>query len=417
MSGGRPAAAARALLPKSRSVWVLALTTLTASTGHGTVVTISVLYFTRAVEIPAAKVGLGLTIAAVVGMAVSIPAGHLADALGARKASIAFVLLQGLTLWGYALVGGFTGMLIAASLVAVAESASNASRGALIANAIPSKERVRTRAYLRSVTNVGFSIGTVLGGLALSHDSPAVYAAELIGGGSMFIVSGLAYLWLADPGRVPKPSGASRWLVLRDRPFAVVGLLNAVLIMNAGILNIALPIWIVEETNAPASAFAALLLVNTVLVVLFQVPMSKGAEDVRGGARALLRSGLWLASCCVAIALAAGRSPWVALAFLAVGVVLHTMGELLYSAGTWALSYELAPDHAQGQYQGMFGLTSQLGIAITPAVTAVLIVRYGWVGWVVLAAVMAAAGLAAPAVARWAERSRPDAAAPVPAAT
>ncbi|MEU9083742.1 hypothetical protein [Streptomyces sp. NPDC048357] len=105
------------------------------------------------------------------------------------------------------------------------------------------------------------------------------------------------------------------------------------------------------------------------------------------------------------------------MAFLAVGVVLHTMGELLYGAGTWALSYELAPDHAQGQYQGMFGLTSQLGIAITPAITAVLIVRYGWVGWGVLAAVMATAGLAAPAVARWAERSRPDTPAPVPAAT
>ncbi|MEU9083743.1 hypothetical protein [Streptomyces sp. NPDC048357] len=41
------AAAARAVLPKSKSVWVPALTTLTAGTGHGTVVTISVLYFTR----------------------------------------------------------------------------------------------------------------------------------------------------------------------------------------------------------------------------------------------------------------------------------------------------------------------------------------------------------------------------------
>ncbi|MER6197116.1 hypothetical protein ABT234_07025 [Streptomyces sp. NPDC001586] len=60
-------------------------------------------------------------------------------------------------------------------------------------------------------------------------------------------------------------------------------------------------------------------------------------QDVRGGARALVRAGLWLAACCVVIGLAAGRSPWV-VAFPVVGVFLHTMGELLYSAGIWALS-------------------------------------------------------------------------------
>ncbi|MER5968936.1 MFS transporter [Streptomyces sp. NPDC002055] len=404
----------RSLLPRSRTVWVLALSTLARSIGHGIVVTVSVLYFTYSVDIPAARVGLGLTVAAVVGMVVSIPAGHLSDLLGARTASTAFVLMQGLTLWGYTLVGGFAGLLVAASLVAVAESASGAARGALVALAVEAPERVRTRAYLRSVTNVGFSLGTVVGGLALNHDTRTVYLAELFVGGAVFLAAGLVFLALPHLPPVPRADpGASRWLVLRDRPFAVVGLLNAVLIMNSGILNVALPIWIAERTEAPASVFAALLLVNTVLVVLCQVPVSRGAEDIPGGARALRRSGLWLAACCGVFALAAGQSAWVAVGVLAVGVVLHTIGELLYSAGSWALSYELAPDHAQGQYQGMFGLTTQLGTAVTPAVTTVLIVGYGWVGWAVLAAGLAAAGLAAPAVSRWAERSRPYAS-PVP---
>ncbi|WP_369173678.1 MFS transporter [Streptomyces sp. R28] len=234
----------------------------------------------------------------------------------------------------------------------------------------------------------------------------------LIGSGVLFVVAGLAFLALDRTPPVPRPEDASPWQVLKDGPFVAVGAINAVLMMNAGILDVALPLWIAEHTNAPISLFAPLLLVNTVMVVLLQVPVSKGAEDVRGGARALARSGMWLALCCAVIALAAGRSPWVAGVFLVVGVAVHTVGELLYSAGSWALSYELAPEHAQGQYQGMFGLTTQLGTAITPAVTALLIVRHGWVGWLVMGALLAAAGLAAPAVARWAERTRERATVP-----
>jgi MFS family permease len=393
-------------------VWVLALSTLARSTGNGVVVAVIVLYLTRSVGIDATRVGLGLTVAAVVGMVASIPAGHATDVIGARNTAIASVVLHGATICCYAFVEGFAGLLIAAGLVAVAESASNASRGALVALAVPQKERVRTRAYLRSVTNVGFSVGALLGGLALSHHTREGYTLALIGSGVLFVVAGLAFLALDRTPPVPRPEDASPWQVLKDGPFVAVGAINAVLMMNAGILDVALPLWIAEHTNAPISLFAPLLLVNTVMVVLLQVPVSKGAEDVRGGARALARSGMWLALCCAVIALAAGRSPWVAGVFLVAGVAVHTVGELLYSAGSWALSYELAPEHAQGQYQGMFGLTTQLGTAITPAVTALLIVRHGWVGWLVMGALLAAAGLAAPAVARWAERTRERATVP-----
>ncbi|MET9380890.1 MFS transporter [Streptomyces sp. NPDC002928] len=405
----------RKILPWSRTVWVLSLSTLARSVGHGIVVTISVLYFTRSVGIAAGQVGLGLTLAAVAGMVASIPAGRLADVVGARDASVGYVLLQAVALCGYALVGGFGGFLLTASLVAIAESGSTAARGALVARVVPGADRLRTRAYLRSVTNVGFSLGTVAGGIALDAGTHAVYTAELLVGGAVFVLAGLVLLALPKPPPASADQGGPRWAVLRDRPYVAVGLLNAVLITNSGILNVALPIWIAERTDAPTSVFAVLLLVNTVLVVLGQVPVSRGAEDVSGGARAMRRSGLWLAACCVLFAFAAGRPSWLAVGVLAVGVVVHTIGELLYSAGSWALSYELAPEHAHGQYQGMFGLTTQLGTAITPAITTLLIIGHGTVGWAVLAALLAAAGLAAPAVAGWAERTRPHTVVPAPA--
>ena len=96
---------------------------------------------------------------------------------------------------------------------------------------------------------------------------------------------------------------------------------------------------------------------------------------------------------------------------LLVGALAHVAGELLYSAGSWALSYELAPEHAQGQYQGLFGMATRLAETVTPAITAVLIIGLGLPGWLLFGALLLAAGLATPAAARWAERTRT---APVP---
>ena len=61
--------------------------TLTRALGHGVFYTVSVLYFAHTEGMSVRLVGLGLTIAAVAAMAVSVPAGHLADILGPRGVS------------------------------------------------------------------------------------------------------------------------------------------------------------------------------------------------------------------------------------------------------------------------------------------------------------------------------------------
>ncbi|MEW2621379.1 MFS transporter [Streptomyces sp. NPDC048106] len=407
MNAPRPAGRLRGMLPAPGAERALAASTLSRSIGNGIVVTVVVLYFTRRQNLPAGKVGLALTLAALAAMAASVPAGRLADLLGTRRVAVAALILQGLAIAGYAAVHTFTGFLAAAAAVAVADSASTAARGALVATAVPRDQRIRTRAYLRAVTNAAFSAGALAGGLVIAADTPAAYTAALPAGGALFLLSGLLLLPIPDPPPEAAPEGAPRWIVLRDRGYMNVGLLNAVLIMNAGMLNIALPIWMTRHTHVPSAAFSAFLLVNTALVVLCQIPASRGVTDVPTGARALRRSGLWLAACCTAFAAAATGPVWWAALLLTAGVVAQSTGELLYSAGSWALSYDLAPEHAHGQYQGMFGLTSQLGTALTPAVTTFVILGYGPLGWLLLGLALAAAGAAAPAVAAHAQRTRP----------
>ncbi|NKE57054.1 MFS transporter [Lentzea sp. PSKA42] len=307
----------RHLVPPPGPIRILAASSLGRSVGHGMLLSVSVLFFTRSVGLPATQVGLGLTIAAVVGMLTSVPAGHAADVLGARTTATFFVVLQGVLICGYALVGGFVGFLIAASLVVMAEAGSDASRGALVAGVVPQGERVKARAFIRSVNNIGISLGAVSGGVALHFDTRSVYVGLLIACGVVYAAAGLVYLVLpkVEPAAKKRDEdGGPRWVVLRDRPFVVVALINAVLVMNGGILTVALPIWIAQRTTAPTWVYAAILVLNTVMVVLFQVRVSQGTDDAAGGAKALRRAGLALAACCGLFALAAGQPAWVAVA-------------------------------------------------------------------------------------------------------
>jgi MFS family permease len=260
--------------------------------------------------------------------------------------------------------------------------------------------------YMRAAANLSVVLGAAAGAIGLYLDTHAAYLGLLLTAGALFAVAGLAYL------RVPRVAPATHaadspiWPVLRDAPYAAVSLVNSILIMNSGILIVALPIWISQRTTAPAWLFPLVVIVNASTVVLFQVRASRSSAEVPGGARAMRLAGFLLAACCALFALAAGQPAWIAVGVLLIGAVVHVFGEMLHAAGSWSLSFGLAPEHAQGQYQGLFAMSTQLGQTITPVLATVLLTRFGASGWLVFAGLFVAAGSAAPAVARWAQRTR-----------
>ncbi|MGX2993986.1 MFS transporter [Streptomyces sp. JNUCC 64] len=397
------------IIPPPGIVRTLCLSNFAKTAGHGILMAVSVLFFTRTVGIPAEQVGLALSIGAAMGMAASIPAGRLADVIGPRNTTVGFLLLLGVFVGAYAFVESFTALVVVTSLALMAESSTDAARGALIAGLIPQEERVRAWSYMRAVSNLGVTLGAGAGAVALWFDDRPAYIGLLVAGGVMFLIAGAAYLTVPPVAPVPKERTGPAWVVLRDLPYAAVALLNSVLVMNVAILTVALPIWITGHTDAPKWLYSIILILNTIVVVTCQVRASKGSETVPGGARTLRRCGVLLAVCCALFALAADRPVWIAVVALLAGALVHVVGEMLYSAGSWSLAFGLAPDHAQGQYQGMFGMSTQLGSMVTPALATLLIVKLGWPAWIVFAALLLAAGLAAPAVASWAERTRASA--------
>jgi len=385
-------------------VRVLCLANMAKTTANGVLMAMVVLYFTRTVHIGPDEVGLALSVGAAVGLVAAVPAGRLADKYGPRGTASVLLCGLGLATWGYPLVGDFVGLVIVSGLVLAIESGANASVYALVAGLVPAKERVRASSYIRAASNVSIAAGAAAGAIGLYLDTPTGYLALLVGAGSLFIVSGLLFRRVPRVPPTPHRAGEPGWPVLRDLPYVAVSLLNSVLVMNAGVLSVALPVWIAESTAAPAWVYALVVIVNAAAVVVLQVRVSKGGEDVPGGVQAWRWAGILLAGGCGLYAIAVGQPVWAATALLLAGAMAHVLGEMLHAAGAWALGYGLAPERAQGQYQGLFTTSSLLGQMVTPVLATVVLGHLGAAGWAVFAGLFLTAGALAPRVAGWAQK-------------
>jgi hypothetical protein len=189
--------------------------------------------------------------------------------------------------------------------------------------------------------------------------------------------------------------------VLRDRPYLTIAGLNALLTVHMPLLSIGLPLWIADHSHAPRAIVAPLIAVNTVLAVAFQMRASRGSDTTGGAARCLRLAGFALAACCLILAVVPGLPRAEAVVVLVLAVVALTAGELFQSAGGWGLSYELAVEHQQGAYLSVFWLGVGAQQIAAPLFLG-LILSTGPIGWVVLAVLLVAAGLAVPRVTRWA---------------
>jgi len=74
--------------------------------------------------------------------------------------------------------------------------------------------------------------------------------------------------------------------------------------------------------------------------------------------------------------------PLVAEVVLVLGALAHVAGELLPAAGSWAQGFGLAPQSAQGQYQGLFSTGFAATTMLAPAVLTAGVVGWGAAGLV-----------------------------------
>ncbi|MFI6149915.1 MFS transporter [Streptomyces sp. NPDC051109] len=388
------------ILPPRGPLRVYATLTFFDSLVPGIMLAGGVLFFTKVVGLDAVQVGTGLSAATLAGLAAALPAGRLGDRLGHRRLLIGLSLLRALVLGGYQLVGSLPVFLVIACLSGLAESGVGPVRQAYLATITTPENRVGTLAFNRVVRNIGATLSTPALGLALAVDSPSAFRA-LIGAGavSVLVVALIATRLPETRGPVPgagpcapKPATVrGRAGVLRDRPYVALSLLNGLLIMHMELLEIGMPLWVTGHTGAPAWTTSVLLFTNVLVAIGLQIRVGRGVTDVGSAARALRKGGYCLLAASALFAASGLLGPAWSVVVLLGAVVLLTFTELLQSAGSWGLSYELADPARPGEYQGIWSLGTQLVRACGPLAVTLALSSLAHVGWALIGTLYLAA--------------------------
>jgi MFS family permease len=359
--------------------------------GNGLVLPFLLIYLHNERGISLGVAGLILATNAGVSLVAGPVAGALVDRVGGKV--MLNVALGFLTLGfaAYAFVESPWQGFLASAVTGIGNGAFWPSQSTLLAGLTTRAQRTATFAMQRVVMNLGIGVGGVTGGFIAHESFRALFLLDAVTFVGYAVV---LTLFVPDPGRAePRTErGGSYATLFRHRVFMGLMALNAVFIAG-GIAQLEiLPAFAKNEAGVSERGIGWLFFVNTIVIVLLQLPISKLAEGRRRipilalvgvvGAAAWLvvpASGLWVDGAA-------------AYALLAFAVAVFALAECLHGASQPALVVDLADPRLLGRYMAISALSWQVGFTVGPAAGGALLGATPSGLWLVMAGALVAMG-------------------------
>lgn len=369
----------------------------------------STLFFLRGIHLSAAQVGAGLTVAGLAGFLTTVPVCMLARRFGPLR------LLQMIQVWragcfvGLAFATNFYTFVLFASLWWISQGPVLPTVQQVVAAVGGDGNQTRSLGVVGSISNLGMCIGALVAAPFLSIGGVWMFRCVLlIGGLCCLAASGvwglLKDLVKVDPAAARTAPVAKRrrgvLLVSRDRGYLALTAISGLLFLHTVLLGVGIPLWLVHSTDASPGLLSALVIMNTVLAITFQVHFTGRIKSSRDGTRALRYAGISLAAFSLVLIASAHTRSWLTIMLLVLATVLLTAGELLQGAGSWELSYRHAPAALRTEYLSVFTLGSSAVGIVGPALVT-LILSQGTNGLLILCGLFLALSAAVTALGRW----------------
>ncbi len=367
--------------------------TLVSRIGNGLFMTIEVIYITLIVGLTPLEVSIALGVGGLVSLLFSVPAGMFADRFGAKRVLFAAHVIEGIALLPLMFVRDFWSLLLVNIVVWLAGTVGHNATSTVIATMGTGEDRVTIRAAQRAMANLGIAIGTVFAGIALAINTELAYQLTIGLDFLMFIWAASFILRLPFVKPTVKKGDPLSFVAFKDWRFLAATILNGVVSLHFLIQGIALPLWILQFTTVPTWWVSVLFVINTILVTVLQIRMSRGTGDIMVSVKKFRLGTAYLLLSCLIYSSSANLPLWISAVVLATGMVVHTLGELLAAAGSWSIGFELAVEKHMGQYQGVYSLGWGLGGTLGPVYITAMAIGLGVIGWAIMGVVFLAAGI------------------------
>lgn len=368
---------------------------------------------------------------AATGLVGTLLGGSLADTRGIRP-----VLATGLaiTAAGSAVLAFATTAPVAAAAMAIAGLGYGLARPAVSALVVDVAEHDHLHmafSATRAANNLGLGLGALVGGLVAQVSSPTTFTVLILLDAATSVLFALVAGTIAgaptraEPaqsgeatasGPSPKPERTGYRRVLRERTVVGVVLLNAALVLAGyAVFEAGLGLYAITDAGVTESGIGIIFLVNTIAVVVFQLPVARFLEG-RARLRYVSAAGVvWALGWLAVLAVGETLDGIGALAVFALVAATFALGECVLPVLS-TLVAEVAPAQVRARALGLIPTSYALGLTLGPALVGVLLELSPAALWVAAAAVLGVIALAArgleravPAEARLTPRSAPAA--------
>ncbi|MBS4035337.1 MAG: MFS transporter [Ignavibacterium sp.] len=372
-----------------RDMWVLFYTTLINRSGT-MVIPFLVLYLTQKIGVTASEAGVALLVYGI-GAFISAPlTGRLADKIGALKVMKISLVGTSLVMLVYGFITNYYLILVFSFILSVINEAFRPANLSLISEIVTPAQRRISFALNRLGINIGMSIGPVVGGFLILIDYHFLFyvnAFASLAAGIYLILTPWTSLSESE-STIEEVSSQTKLnaSVLGDRKylfflFAVIPA-NLVFFQHLG----GVPLYIVDELGYSTAAFGLLSAINTVLIIIAEVPLNNMMSNM-SYSRSMFIGALLAAIGFGAMAVARDITP------LIITIIIWTFGEMIFFPVTATYASEIAPAKKRGEYMGYFQMTFSFAFSAGPWLGTVVYENYGpvilWSGALVMGLITA----------------------------
>lgn len=346
-----------------RRLWILSLGLGVSSFGGALTMPFIAIYLHAEQGLSLTQIGLFYTLLTVVRMASQMVGGEVSDHLGRGPLLTlsplshagAFMLLA----LGMHLGWGLPAIVLCFVLQAFLGSIFMPVANAAAADILPTEDRLKGYAILRTVSNLGWAVGPALGGFLASLS----YALLFFIAALFILAAGLFFLFFFKPPDRVLPEDrfqlSDLLAVRKDVHLLQHVALSFFLYLAFSQMMSTFSVYAVDFVGITKHQIGLLFTVNGVLVVLLQFPLTRLMNRVELTFQVAL-GGLFLG---LGYALA---GVWTGFTAFLVVFALLSLGEVAMSPPTLSLTSRLAPAGRMGRYMGLYSLFVMAGWSSGP---------------------------------------------------
>jgi MFS family permease len=380
-----------------RPVWLLQLGGLLNFFGNGVVFPFLVIYLHDVRGFSLATAGLVVAVSSAAQLTAGVAAGPAIDRVGPRLTLTVGLVLQAIGFGLFPLVREPWEAFVLIAIEGAGSAGFWPSQSTLMSRLVSDDRRHAAFGLQRATMNLGIGLGGVVGGLIATVSNPQSFSLLFIIDAVTFLayIAVVAFIPAGASERIEGAARSTYAAVLRHKTFMGLWTLNFVFVA-AGISMFALlPPFVRDQSGVSERQIGFFFLVNTLVIVLVQLPLSHWIEGRRRMRALAIMPVMFAVSWLIVDGVGFWLTATAAFLVLLVAAAILGVAECFHGPAHIALVADIGPVHLRGRYFAVHSLSWGLAGTVGPALGGWILERRPFALWPLAAAVcLVAAGVA-----------------------